>query len=294
MKITILMTPGLDSYITYNKFLFDKYFICDFLRISSLNDAEINFVYFNLNSKYSKIEMDYITKYYTNEKYPIDIVNMINIKDIEKSDANVPNRNILLVTMAQSIYDSDVIIINGVKDDRASDNNKEIFDNVSKILTKSANKPVNVTSLFWEDEKYNLVSKLNYCHIPGTSHEIVESTFSCYYPLEEEKLNNIVVFTPEGEIRETYSTYTKECGNCPACYRKACALTALEIFIPLDNELFVVNTTIKLLYEIPHTNNMRRFSINKYYNMYKKVCMELENINNARKIPLYNFQRVAM
>ena len=276
MKITILMTPGLDSYITYNKFLFDKLFVCNKLNISSLDDCEIKFVYFNLHTRYSNIEMKYINTYYNDNKFKIDIVDVMNMETVEDIDAHVPNRNILLVTMAQSIYNSDIIIINGVKDDRVSDNNKSIFEKYSEILSITAEKPVQIKSLLWDKEKYDLLFNLNYVHFPDTNTDMIKSTFSCYYPHPKPQPILITTFYSNGEIKDHYSTTTFECRRCPACYRKSCAISALNIYIPIVHEFAIIDNSVKLLYEIPDEYKHRRFSINKYYNMYKKIKAEKE------------------
>lgn len=228
------MTPGVDSFLTMwrmNKLKYDKIY-------------DIHRVYFNLSSMYSRIEIE-ILKYHYNKTFQLD--NRLSLGDLEGKDAHIPQRNLLLATLAQAKYDADVVLLNGVKDDRVSDNNTDFYKSASEILSMTAGKEVEVCSLLAEKEKSEWVR--DWCKESNKHNKskIVTKTFSCFHSFKNSGLFSF-------QSHDTYSkkdgTFSKDqelnfnaCLRCSACFRKMCAMTAAGIYIPMQN------TTISDKYE---------------------------------------------
>lgn len=215
--IVLLFSSGLDSYLANNI-------------LSKKKDISLYRIYFGLNSIYSKIEEDFIFK-----RYKCDVIytKMLNVQYIERYDAYVPNRNLMLVTAASAMFPhTNEIYINGMKDDRVSDNNKELFESYSKVLSKSIGKEVEIKSLFWDIEKGEAVR--NYINNGGQILDLIKDTYSCFNNIYNERTYNLYRM-----INNTFqycgSTTVTGCLRCKACFRKLCALTEGDVYIPFIN-----------------------------------------------------------
>jgi len=211
-----LFSPGLDSYLV------TRY----------LGDLEVEYkkVYCNIVSMYSGNELDFLNKYYGKRDY--EVLYNLNLRDIEdKHSAHVPNRNLLLVTIAASVYDADEIILGGVLDDRVSDNNDEFYNYASQILSYTMGKDVLVYSPLSTKEKTEWLKQYV---IPSNQVSIMRAlsgTYSCFSSEFYEQ--TVPVFIWDGkEYVEIMKTLTCGCLNCPACYRKLCALAGAGVFTP--------------------------------------------------------------
>jgi len=232
MKIVQLFTPGLDSYLS------DWCLREDFYKDQ---DQDIDRLYFDLNSKYSMNEKLMLERVHPRQFYKI--TNCINISNIEHDDAHVPNRNLLLVVMAQSLTDADIVYINGMKDDRVSDNNKDIFDAFSLVLSKSAEKQVTVTSPFWKSEKSEIVKSFTTIKYQGDEEEafreLIQNTYSCFSGI---LFNNPVRYwtgTNDHYVESRRNINSFGCLKCPACFRRLSAIAATGFFVPFSNHKIV-------------------------------------------------------
>jgi 7-cyano-7-deazaguanine synthase in queuosine biosynthesis len=234
-KVVLLFSPGLDSYLA-NAILSEK------------KDIELKRFYFDLDSRYSKNEVEFLSSRYWCEESPTwnnrdKVVHMrdnINLGLDERYDAYIPNRNLILVTAASTINpDADEIYINCMKDDRVSDSNKELFVNYSKVLSQSIGKKVEIKSLFWDVEKADAIRE--YTSNDGVALNLLMHTYSCFQSRTTEKMTEVytALDTISDSIYNKLGTFNiKGCMSCPACFRRACALTAAGIYIPfLDKNL---------------------------------------------------------
>ena len=130
-NVVLLFTPGLDS------------FLAD--RILSKKYQNLHRVYFDIRSAYGQIEIDFLNTCY--QYNYIDIDSRLFLGDLEEGDSNIPNRNLLMVSLVASKYKPDIIYINGMKDDSANDQDKRLFDDYSKILSMSSGKEIKIKSL---------------------------------------------------------------------------------------------------------------------------------------------------
>jgi len=177
-----------------------------------------------------------------------------------KENAHVLNRNMIFVTHAQCLYNSDVVLISGVKDDRVSDNNKEFFDKLSNVLSLSSGKQITVTSLFWEYEKSELIKE----YIKhNNSIDLIEKTFSCYFPNKTNELKITPIFEKVKTkfiLKDKVKAYSG-CRKCKACFRKYCALTSSNIYVPFLNPYLCREYSLEdLTTEYPN----RQITINDY------------------------------
>jgi 7-cyano-7-deazaguanine synthase len=117
--------------------------------------------------------------------------------------AYIPFRNLLLAL--QAVKYSDTIVIVGLKDDMVSDKNEDIFAEFSKIMSMMEGREINVISPFWGMTKYDIVK---------------------WYQ------NNVTIGHPLTDTISCYSGTKHFCGECPACFRKWCALKANNIDCP--------------------------------------------------------------
>lgn len=212
----LLYTGGIDSFIA--KSYLEK------------QGNKFDCVYFNHQGRYCDIEIQRIKRL----DFPVIINSDMKFKDIEKPDAHIPNRNILLTIFANSLgYNK--IWIGGSLSDRVEDNNKKVFDELSTFLTLMNQTPISIASPFWNCYKENMINWYITHFDPVIEHSmynsrynLVVNTFSCYSPIPIRKVR--------GKIRGVGIAYdTEECLNCPACFRKNASLSVAEILIPFGN-----------------------------------------------------------
>jgi len=128
------------------------------------------------------------------------------------------HRNLLMASIASN-YASNVVIA-GVKDDHVSDKNPAAFNKMSKFLSETSNKKINIISPFWKITKSEVVKWfLNNIQF---SREIIHKSTSCY-------------------SNKSY------CGKCPSCFRKACALWDNGIPLLFYNNKMMENYYLKAL-----------------------------------------------
>lgn len=146
-------------------------------------------VYVDFGQKYARFEKEALHR--------LGIVfDEIKISSAFKDDKiYIPDRNLMMATLITTIYNPDIIMIAGLKDDRCIDKNEEAFERMSSIISRFTDHTVKVMSPYFNLTKGEIVY-----NFPNKA--ILSDTFSCYNP----------------------SADGKPCGNCPACLRKAVAL----------------------------------------------------------------------
>lgn len=211
-KEVLLFTAGLDSYIAR------EYLIAQ--------GHDIDCLYFNHSGRYCDHEIEKISEL----DFQVIIDDRLNLKDLEESDAHIPNRNILFTTLALSLGYKKVWL-GGSLSDRVGDNKPEVYEKFSKLLTCVNEEYCRIDSPFYHCYKDDMVKwfiKNNYNKQIATI-KLIEDTFSCFNPIEE---HGIVAFINSGQ----HLYKTKECLNCSACFRKCAVLHSGEIFIPFKNK----------------------------------------------------------
>lgn len=124
-----------------------------------------------------------------------------------------PARNLLLATIAVACAGADVVWMGGMADDYCADKTPAAFDAMSEILTQQAGRTIQVRSPFWCTTKAEAIEM--YLKSVGSDARL-QKTFSCY--------------NPQAGL---------PCGDCPACFRKACALIANDLpAMRVSNRLF--------------------------------------------------------
>ena len=256
MKIVVCFTPGLDSFIISNLF--------------KNSNIEHQKVYFYLNSIYSNNELLFLTHVYNTGGYTVD--HSLSVKNFEHSDMHVPNRNLLLATLAAGKYEADEVILGGNKDDRVSDNNQLFYDKASDVLSVTMEKKVLVYSPLIAHEKSHWV-ELFYDSKPGPERfDLATKTYSCFSP-RPVSLNTHIFEKIDDKYVAATNLWYKGCLDCGACFRKVCALTNANIYIPFFNIKEGINLCIKYLTEQNFSLNYpeRYKSIQQYLNFLKIV-----------------------
>jgi len=165
--------------------------------------AEYLSVYFNLCTKYTRKEV-------TTIQYKLNGVDKIDdrlawLGECEKgSNAFIPQRNLLLASVASIKYAHNVLIA-GISGDEVEDKNPEFFNEVSDVLSGISRYKIRVFSPFWNLDKIELVK---WYIDAGGSIEQLKETVSCYS------------FKERGC-----------CNKCPSCFRRFIALRANGIAI---------------------------------------------------------------
>lgn len=193
MPSLLLFSPGIDSFLALKA-------------LEKQGTPPDILVYYALNSRYTRAEIDHFQKL---KMLQVRVDTTMNLQDIEKDDAYMPNRNLLMAMHAAGKYDADTIYVGGTASDRVSDNNVKVMNALSETLTLSLEKPVMVTSPFWNKYKMELAQEFVKDNPNGA--KVLEGTFSCYAPRE----------TEDGEW--------KECQRCKACFRKSTILYGVGI-----------------------------------------------------------------
>jgi 7-cyano-7-deazaguanine synthase in queuosine biosynthesis len=217
----LLYSSGLDSYFAH------EYLVA--------HNQDFDRLYFNHGGKYCEHELKKIK----NLPFVVTITNDIQLKDVEREDSFIPNRNMLFTMMANS-YGYEKVWIGGTKSDRVNDNNKEVFDSVSKFLTNMNGKYFIATSPFWDVYKTDVIqwflNRREY-NILDVAKELLTYTFSCYNPENKERESNY--FIKSGFEDKSYPYLTEECLNCSACFRKNVELFSIGVFIPFKNNFII-------------------------------------------------------
>jgi len=212
---TILYSSGLDSYL------------CREYLLSQGKDVQC--IYYDIQSRYSKYEIQKIKEL----DYNVFIDRTLSLREIERQDAFIPNRNFLLSILTVSKY-SDIVWIGGTKSDRVNDNNKKVFDDLSKFLSDVHQKNIKISSPFWNVYKTDVLTwfvkyrLMNNFTIDSIRTELLLNTFSCYDPLRRKKQINFK------DLEFEYKT--NECLKCPACFRKNVELSTINIIRDFYND----------------------------------------------------------
>lgn len=218
MSTTVLLfSSGMDSFIGnwYVKYLLQP-------------DDKLIRLYVNIHSRYSDYELNLLNRWYPKDYFKV--LDVCSLRSVERDDAFVPNRNAIIAALAQSYMNADRIFFNATKDDRVFDGSVEFRDNMSKTLSVSMGKPIIVDSVLKEYEKAEWISK--YCGENNTRiMQLAEKTYTCYNKdLYEEEVPWFQK-TAHG-FEESGKILIYGCLECVACYRKLCALTSANIYIP--------------------------------------------------------------
>jgi 7-cyano-7-deazaguanine synthase in queuosine biosynthesis len=277
MNIVLCFTPGIDSFLT-------NYFINQY----NLVKNEDNFfkVYFDFHTRYSKYEINFLKKLYGNS---VDIFDAVNLSNFEKDNAHVPNRNLIIATLAQSIYNADKIIFSGCADDRVSDNTDSFYSSCSDVLTKTAEKKVSVKSLLINYEKSENVNYYKFlkfdCNEKLPNFKIIENTFSCFNNILYTKNINLKYYIANS-VCEKEIHYTG-CLECNACFRKNCALTAMNFYLPFNN----IDLVKKYLNDSDIVNNFpsRYHTIENYYKFLTENKTSLYNFESKERLKINDY-----
>lgn len=168
-KVVKLISGGIDSTIMSNMY-------------EGLN------VYVDFGQNYVKEELQALKE--LGIKYDLVKVNSV----FKEDDIYINDRNLVLASLVAMIYNPDIIMIAGTKDDNCVDKTKEAFENISDTISRYSNKEIKVISPFWDKTKSEIVEQY-------ADKKELKKTFSCYNPING-----------------------KPCMNCPACLRKTIAL----------------------------------------------------------------------
>ena len=226
MNDVVLYSGGIDSFLVHH-YLNKK-------------NIEHSLLYFNLQGKYSKNEMDLFNsgKFKKTIKHEVIISNCLNMGVLEHEDAFIPNRNILAAIMANSVTGFDNIWIGGTNSDRVNDNNQQLFKSLSDLMTSiNPGKTIKIDSPFWGYHKADIAKDFvntygwkQYDTIDDAKRALINCTFSCYYPLQQARdLDVDYQFGIEPH-------FTAECMNCGACFRKCITLNACGIFVSMSKD----------------------------------------------------------
>jgi len=202
MKSVLLYSGGIDSFLA-------RYELAK-------QNIDVELVYCQIATRYGMYERMFLES----RKIPITYLSgLYALGSLEQDSAYLPNRNILIASYVAAACDCDTIYIGGTASDRVSDNNQEVMESLSKTLTMSLQRPITITSPFWNKYKTELCSE--YVSDGNSAQDLSLNTFSCY--------------TPE-DINDDYCV---ECLNCKACFRKNVALFSVGINKLIKNKVIV-------------------------------------------------------
>lgn len=180
-RIAVLVSGGVDSAITY------------FLLKSKNGNDDIIPIFVNLGQSYWKKELAACKDLYGDQLVCLE-TNAPTSDD--KDNSFIPNRNLFLASYATLAVYPDVIHISGMADDNRPDKTPKVFQEMSKILTKTSEKRITVTSDLWEYGKSDAVRMFLDAGIPNAE-TIMLKTLSCYSHVGQ-----------------------GHCNDCEACFRR--------------------------------------------------------------------------
>ena len=207
----------------------DSFILLEYVR--QCIDKDTKPIYFDMGHRYSGVERDFVNK------TPGALIDdeSIYLGDIEEKSAFIPNRNILLATVAVSKY-SNKIFVGGSKSDRICDNNETVFNLLAELLTKTDGRGnvITITSPFWEMYKDDMVGWYTNVVNKGQTRLLTE-TFSCFQPLSAP--NTVSVFLIGSSTSINYTS--RHCFSCPACFRRNAVLSNTAYILPFYDEKIV-------------------------------------------------------
>ncbi len=215
-KEVLLFTSGVDSYIARDYLI----------------DTGHNFdcLYFNHGGRYCEHELEMIDSL----DFDVIISNNLDLGLIEEENAHIPNRNLLMTIMAQSLgYEK--IWLGGSLSDRVGDNQSEVFIELSRVLSDVNDIHCKIDSPFYHCYKDDMVRWWVSRH-QASRIDLVKNTFSCFNPLDEEVERSMWIQGCQGKY------FTRECMGCSACFRKCAVLYSGDIFLK-----FIENTPYYIL-----------------------------------------------
>lgn len=163
MKKVILFSGGLDSFIA-----------------AKLNPNAL-LVHVNVNEAYSDKQIDLVKSFQLREKREIKLFYGMDLSPFVETDAYLPNRNVLFVTLAALV--GDYIILGATRGDVHPDKDHFFAQQMSNLLAYTTNKTVRVSVPYKKTTKTSLVKKyLDAGHIA----EDLYLTSSCYHPKKHE------------------------------------------------------------------------------------------------------------
>jgi len=207
MKIGLLYSGGIDCFLA-------RWFLDTSCRV---DPNALTYIYYMLGTRYTQQEYAHLRG--IEEELSLHGKLMYNydlsLGHIEQNNAYVPCRNPLMAIHACGAYELDVLYIGGTKSDRVSDNNEQVFDQVSALVSDCLERPVRVTSPFFNKYKVDLAREYCNAEVGGSVEDLLKFTFSCYKPQ-----------SPDGKIGPGANAGGQECLNCNACFRKNVILYA--------------------------------------------------------------------
>lgn len=198
-KKVLLYSGGMDSYI-----------------ISKLEYYDV-LLYIDSNSRYSRIERDFLEKQNL-EKLVIDT--RLDLRDVEYSSSLVPLRNLYFVSIAT--YYGDRIVLGATKFDRSSDKDltfakrmEELLNHIYKKSWWCEGRDIKVSLKYKQYTKRDLL-KMYICR--GLNpYDLAEKSFSCYTPIGSQPCLNcksctrkIIHLSEYMNVNEYYKTNFKE------------------------------------------------------------------------------------
>ena len=252
-KRVLCWSPGVDSFLA--EWVLRK------------RREEFSKIYFNIGSMYSKNELDFIEMIYGDET-GIFINNSLDLSYLERPDAWLPNRNLILATMAQSLFDADEVLFSCPKDDRCYDQTEHFFNLCSQTISESVNKKVVVKSVLDTTEKSEWVGHYSEMNGFEAGLNLADNTYSCYSPYW--KHSGLKVYTYIDNKFEDIGRNLKifGCLKCKACVRKFVALTSANIYLKLDDNKIVYESLTAFDKELYPS---RYKSLNKYIKFIEEV-----------------------
>lgn len=230
-NVVLLFSPGLDS------------FLGNWYASKAIGEHEkLTRMYIDINSRYSEYEIEFLKKWYTKDE--VMIVPGPDMSKLETPSAYIPNRNAILASLAQAITSADYVMLNATYDDRVSDGSMLFREHLSNALSVSSQKTIVVDSWLKHREKAEHVAEFANAY-PERKLELLTKTFSCYSEDLYEEDNLEYFQKTEHGYEEIGKTTVYGCLECPACYRRMCALVSANLYVPFFNHSLVEEYTTK-------------------------------------------------
>lgn len=133
----------------------------------------------------------------------------------EKEDAEVPLRNLLMLTAAASLGFSDIVIAVQQDEMAVPDRTSEFLADTEIFLSRLCNRALKIRTPFKDMDKTDMVGWA--LSRPGgqenfRNRELLEASWSCYRPIRTS--------ASDAYESSTHRTPFMHCGDCPACVRR--------------------------------------------------------------------------
>jgi len=220
-KCALLITPTLES------------FLSNWIYKTKKDPADMYRIYFDLNNPFRKNDIPFLETLYKVNEYIID-ESVVFGSGVPSSQNN---KYILMSIMAQTRYETNIILLNAAKDSDSILTNQKFLDSIKHTIQLSTKTSNIIIDNILKDIELGVWCELFVEKNPNNKTDLITKTTDCknYF-----KPRNIPIFTfVNTTYKELCTVDMVGCLECDKCFRWVCALNMGGLFLPFFNKRII-------------------------------------------------------